>query len=566
MANPQRLQRRKNGRYYLRAKVPDHLVSAIGKGEIVKSLGTADRKTAIERLKLESIEVDRQFEAAARTTSGKVVNSISREELDRIAILWLRDEDKKRADAELREHFEFGERQEAIDGLKQDIAQFKDDSDPSTLASVQVTIRRIEEENAFQLLSDSDSYWYLHRLIQRAGIEASRRSLARLRGKFDAVVFDSLFEEQAAPRVDSVAGHTRIPTLAELVEEHENDPSRSGLSEKSQIGYKVISRALRELLGDDVRVDAISRDECKRVRDILVSLPPNASKRFPHMTVEEASAHAKENGLAALHPTTINGYLGNLSTLFKYAQREGYITQNPAEQLRVENTRRSRDDRRQPFSTAQLNKIFSAPLYTGCVDDVRGYAKKGTERPRRGRFWVPLLSLYSGMRLNECCQLRTTDVENIDGVEIIHVRPEEGTDKRVKTAASERMIPVHPELVRLGFLKYVNETREQGKESLFPELGVDPLGYWSNPFSKWFARFVDKAGAKEPNTTFHSFRHGFRAAMRDGNVHVEYQNAIGGWSEGASTRTSYGGAIPVNVLAREIKKVRYSEVDLSHLV
>lgn len=51
-------------------------------------------------------------------------------------------------------------------------------------------------------------------------------------------------------------------------------------------------------------------------------------------------------------------------------------------------------DKRHPFSDEQLRAIFNAPLYRGCLDGERGYAKPGLERPRNARFWVPLIALH----------------------------------------------------------------------------------------------------------------------------------------------------------------------------
>ena len=70
----------------------------------------------------------------------------------------------------------------------------------------------------------------------------------------------------------------------------------------------------------------------------------------------------------------------------------------------------TREDR-YPFSDTQLNKIFGSPLYTGCLNDDAGYAAPGPNRPKGTRFWIPLIGLFQGMRLNEICQLKRTDIE-----------------------------------------------------------------------------------------------------------------------------------------------------------
>jgi integrase len=49
------------------------------------------------------------------------------------------------------------------------------------------------------------------------------------------------------------------------------------------------------------------------------------------------------------------------------------------------------------------------------VDDESRYARQGAAKPRRSRFWIPLIALFSGMRLNEICQMDTADVQEIEG-------------------------------------------------------------------------------------------------------------------------------------------------------
>ncbi len=182
---------------------------------------------------------------------------------------------------------------------------------------------------------------------------------------------------------------------------------------------------------------------------------------------------------------------------------------------------------------------------------------------RRGKFWVPLLALYSGMRLSECCQLTVDDVAVRDGADVIMVRGGDG--KKVKTAAARRVIPVHPELVKMGFLAYADAQRKAGHTRLFPELKRDRRGYYSDPFQKWFSRFLDKAGAKRPRTSFHSFRHCATDALREARVPPERIRAIMGWAGRGMEETVYGAGLRPSTLAREIRKVRYEGLDLSHL-
>ena len=85
--------------------------------------------------------------------------------------------------------------------------------------------------------------------------------------------------------------------------------------------------------------------------------------------------------------------------------------------------------------------------------------------------------------------------------------------KRLKTAASERMCPLHPELIEAGFADFVSTFGPEDR--LFPDLPPGPSGNHSHGLSSWFGRFKKKAGFDTSALVFHSFRHGFRDACRD---------------------------------------------------
>ncbi|MDO8409054.1 MAG: tyrosine-type recombinase/integrase [Phenylobacterium sp.] len=329
-----------------------------------------------------------------------------------------------------------------------------------------------------------------------------------------------------------------------------------------------------EVLGMDTPLRSIDREACRRLMDMLRWLPTNSKKRFPKMTAVEASEMAKAKKLTStLGYAAINSYLKCLSALMNFAVNEGYIDRNPARGLRVVDPRHRRD-RRLPFSNDQLRAIFHAPLYRGCVDDEHGYADIGPARPRRARFWVPLIALFSGMRMNEICQLDVADIQRVDEVDCFLVTSRSsggGADKKVKTSTSERFVPIHPRLIEIGFLDFVDELRRSESAKLFPELPLSTTGYYSDPFSKWFRRFIHKAKATRPKTCFHSFRHCFRDALREARIDHDVALALGGWSsgsgtEGTLTAEAYGRGFRAKTLFEAMQRVDYPMLDLSHLM
>ena len=91
------------------------------------------------------------------------------------------------------------------------------------------------------------------------------------------------------------------------------------------------------------------------------------------------------------------------------------------------------------------------------------------------KFWLPVIGLFTGMRVNEICQLNPAeDIKQGDeDIWFFHVNDEgesgEGIKKSVKTAAGVRIVPVHSKLIELGLLEYVAVLKKVGYKQLFPQ-------------------------------------------------------------------------------------------------
>jgi integrase len=355
-------------------------------------------------------------------------------------------------------------------------------------------------------------------------------------------------------------------TFAEVCERYLTDPTISRTA-KSAIVYRSTFATITAILGSETLFTSISRDECRGVLIVLQKLPPNARKRWPGLSPREIAAAAETRGDGGMSIANINEYMNKLSSLFNWAVKEEIIHRNPARGLRMVDTRMARD-KRLPFESWQLKRMFEAPLYRGCRDDKNGYAFHGGNRPRRSRFWIPLVALWGGLRQGEICQMLTSDVRDLDGILCFVVSATEGDGKRLKTAASYRVVPVHPELLRIGFVKYVSDRRRAKDERLFPDLTVDSLGLYSGKFSKWFARFLISCDATRERTCFHAFRHTFRDGLREAKIDRDIALTLGGWttSTGAgAVADSYGQGYSPRLLYAAMSAIVHPDLDLTHL-
>ena len=363
----------------------------------------------------------------------------------------------------------------------------------------------------------TDSLTVANRLAARFALEA-------------AETFDLARQQPSAKLLGDVATNPRVsPSInfAELCARYLDDPTASR-SVKSLHAYRSSLSMLIELVGATTPACSIDRAVCRDVMGILKVLPRNARKRWRNVSLRDVAREAVVCGREAMSAANVNEHMNKLSTVLNWGIREDLCHTNPAKGLRLPQVQ-SAKDRRRAFNGDQLLRIFDAPLYRGCVDDERGYAVTGDQRPRRSRFWVPLLGLFAGLRLNEACQLLVDDIRDDRGVLCIHISTD-GNAKVLKTAASSRVVPVHPELIAIGIADCVELARSTGQVRLFDEIKLDSFGMHSGRFSRWFARFLATCGAAAPRTCFHSFRHSFRDALSNGGVEREVALALGGWA------------------------------------
>jgi integrase len=94
--------------------------------------------------------------------------------------------------------------------------------------------------------------------------------------------------------------------------------------------------------------------------------------------------------------------------------------------------------------------------------------------------------------------------------------------RRIKNSQSKRNIVIHPELIRLGFLRYVALIRSLGYELVFPDLfsptTKSPLG---NRYYKLFKPVLVTAGITEEGLGSHALRHAFGAILKKRDVREE---------------------------------------------
>jgi integrase len=366
-------------------------------------------------------------------------------------------------------------------------------------------------------------------------------------------------------------------TLAKLCAVFEKAQTAKRVVEKTHRANKVAFLVLREHFGDSMPIEKIDPQRMTELFDFLDTVPSHAAQRYKGKTLKEAIAlEAKQKEPRLMGHRTKANYHGRIVAMFEYAKELEVIEKNPANTKTLQDRFHvEKKSERPPFTVEEMNAIFKAPLFTGCKDDARGWSKPGAEHPRRGRYWVPLLALFNGLRCNEACQLEVSDVLTVEGVPCIRVTDETDEEqeggrkgKSVKNKTSKTTVPIHPRLLAMGFLEFVKTRSIAGDGSqLFPELPRNREGRYSDIFSKWFRRFLTAAiPGQMVKASFHSFRHNFRDAERLAKINPDIALRLGRWAAENSAANAYGEGFPMPLLRDELAKLDYPDVDLSHLM
>jgi integrase len=189
----------------------------------------------------------------------------------------------------------------------------------------------------------------------------------------------------------------------------------------------------------------------------------------------------------------------------------------------------------------------------------------GNHRPSVGQVTNKsgLVGLFSGMRSNEICQMRARDVQRKEGIWLFDVN-DDNTGQSLKTEAAARIVPIHSELVRCGFLDYVKALPRDGQ--LFPALkSGGPDGKYNHYFAKRFTQYRRKCGVTAPRRSFHSFRKNVAQALKDKRATAAEIAELIGHEQGFTFSVYAPMQLPMKALKELIERVRYPGLRLSHL-
>ncbi|MBN9069228.1 MAG: integrase [Rhizobiales bacterium] len=459
---------RRGATYHVRAFVPRELQSVIGKKEIHRSLRTTDPQEAkrLARAVLDELDAEWQTIRDRRTIEPSDIDEVIWERYialveadERFRMELPTEEDLDEIWAILASEFgsedigayrileTFRDRHE-LDARQREarLQQLRQDAARAETKSVAPVVRREIEKR--QLIADPSSIDYrrLSQVIVRAEIEALTRSVERDRGDWSGEIKDALVKPAMKRRIEpseTIMGQFDIYAKA--------NPNNI---KADTLDY---SRKCVAIFADSLPkgypASGIDKKAVREWHDLLRQFPVKAAEisEFRGLPIRRVVALNQERQRPTISKQTMNKYLSALGSFCNWLVRRGVIDINPTTGMHDKLDKDARPVR--SYSEQELASIFKSPIYSGFLSDEKDYLP-GNRTADDWRHWLPLLALFTGARLGELAQLLTDDVRKMHGHPVIIITREGDPAKSVKTKTSQRVIPVHPELERLGFLDF----------------------------------------------------------------------------------------------------------------
>lgn len=369
----------------------------------------------------------------------------------------------------------------------------------------------------------------------------------------------TLVQAQPAPLATPPSAND-VPTISQAFEDFSKlqRASAEWSDETLRYTHTPTIKLFRELVGEarphtgtddseqwDLTLDRLDKERIDRFLDEFWRFPARQGRRSS-LTARELM----EQGGTPQSRANVFKRLGHVRLFIEYCVQKGWVQPQVLQAIDVV---LSKDTKRNRLKAAAQRPGFDGSYVDGYVsfnnDELAalfGKAFKTHVARRADRYWIPLLGLYSGLRVSEASQLQTGDFIIVDGVACIEVKTHEhqGSETgktRVKTGAAIRKVPIHPRLVELGLLAYVEARRRDQQLWLWDGL----LWTQKDGFGKYPSRDFNKLAKvakvyQHRRKVFHSLRSNFSQALERVEMPTSLADRIIGHHAKSVREVNYG--------------------------
>jgi integrase len=407
--------------------------------------------------------------------------------------------------------------------------------------------RFLEQAGLKDVPEDSLTYKYARRELLKICQAVIKIEQERLKGNYNSQLELSILnnysvQQQPGPTNSEKPKRKRSTRLSKAILQFIKESVSDGKwAPKSIVEYENRLALLLEVMGDCL-LSEIDFKKTRRFFDNLKCLPPNRSKikAYRDKTIPQL-LKMKLPKDKCMSVRTVNNAMQSVYGLFEWAVQRDMMDKNYAGGMRIKQTRRP-DESKERFMVDDLKCLF------GSMDKTAGH-----------KFWIPLLGLYTGARLEEICQLYVADIRKEAGVWIIDINDK--GEKQLKTHNAKRIVPIHEALLAHGFTEYVQQIESEGHERVFPKL-KKMKGKFGHYFSRAFSTHLKKLGIKIEGrkVSFHSLRHTFITCAKHNDLPENHVKELVGHSIQSLTFGLYGKRYDISKLKEIIDQVTF-EID-----
>ena len=523
-----------NNTYIVRKVVPSDVRGSLGRRELIRSLQTGDYPTAVKAYGPVWREFNAIIEAARAANDSQSASRIDLAAIDGLLARWLIAEHAK----PLPEFDDLTTPWHISNEIESYARAMADPTEWRSIPNIDAEVKTLMVSLGVDIQPAHRAFAEVRKLVIRSRKllleHREKERLARAWSKRSRTAPEAPPPEAA--KVDKPLPAPSV-TLQTLFDQWL--PTLT-VSEKEIGRLKHQNQRLIEFMGNKPANYVTKAD----VIDFMGLLPRFPGRKRPaHLNVLpiralierfEQECEESDDPPATLSKTTVGEWFAGYRRMFDHGVRAELIERNPFRGMNYL-IRGAPSIRRRAFEDQEVRDLFSKPLFQG--------------EGRGANFWLPILSLFHGSRLSELAALPKSAFRQTEAGDWFF----DLTDQKVKTETSRRLIPLHPKMIELGFLTYVEGLIG---EWLFPDLDHENPRGPGHEFSKWWGRWTSEVGFDDPALVFHSFRHTWKRRARSSDVKEEIHDVISG-HKGAGVGRTYGSGLDIHDLTQAMARITF---------